>query len=168
MNSIFTTPKGTKIALLNLKGNEYMKAAHRILWFQEETPLYKTEIEFPVLTDEVALAKVKVTIMNANGEIIRKVEDVKMEHKAHFTDFVEKAVTGAYARAVTLLGFGTAYALADLDEGERIVDAPQEKVISIDKGKKVDKLGPMAEAAQPKVATGSFNQDKKVEDEGGW
>lgn len=159
MVNTFTTPKGTKIALLKLKGNDYMKAAHRILWFQEETPFYKTEIEFPVLSDVVALAKVRISVMDVAGNVLRRVEDVKMEHKDHFADFVEKAVTGALARAVTQLGFGTAYALADLDEGDRIVDAPQEKL---------DLKSNVVEIDAPKKVIGSFNQDKKVADESDW
>ena len=83
---------------------------------------------------------------------------MKTEHVKHFADFMEKSITGALGRALSQLGYGTAYALADLDEGVRIVDAPQSGVLD----------GAQVTAAKEakNVVKGSFNQDKKTEE--GW
>ncbi len=56
----------------------------------------------------------------------KQVNDIKRETRKDFPDFTEKAVTGALGRCLAQCGFGTAYALQDLDEGNRIVDAPLE------------------------------------------
>lgn len=153
MEKFVKTSKGTELPLINLKGKAYMQVAHRLVWFVEENPQYRIETDIPVQTGDSATARVTIKVFDGTGNLVRQAQDWKTESKAHFTDFLEKAVTGAMGRALSQLGYGTAYALADLDEGERIVDAPQEKVVSIEKAKKV---------------AGSFNQDKKVNDEEGW
>lgn len=119
-----TTEKGTELPLLNLKGKPYLQAAHRLVWFAEQVPCYDISVEFLELTETRAVAKSTVTIFNDQNRIVRKVTDYKSETKSDFPDFVEKAATGATARCLASLGFGTAYALADLDEGHRIVDSP--------------------------------------------
>lgn len=57
----------------------------------------------------------------SNGRVIANA--IKSESAASFPDFMEKAQTGAIARALALIGYGTT-AAPDLDEGERIADAP--------------------------------------------
>ncbi|MBI3944399.1 MAG: hypothetical protein HY321_00615, partial [Armatimonadetes bacterium] len=47
----------------------------------------------------------------------------KMETARGFADYIEKSETGAIGRALALCGFGTQFA-PELEEGERIVDAP--------------------------------------------
>ena len=39
---------------------------------------------------------------------------------------MEKAETGSIGRALALLGYGTQFCADELDEGDRIVDAPAE------------------------------------------
>lgn len=50
----------------------------------------------------------------------------KMETKADFKDFIEKAQTGAKGRALADIGYGTQFA-PELDEAHRIVDAPVDR-----------------------------------------
>lgn len=119
------TEKGTVLPLLNLKGKPYMQVAHRIVWFAEQTPNYKVEVDLPVVSEEMTLAKVTVSVLDAdNRTVVRQTSDFKRETKKDFPDHTEKAVTGALGRCLATLGYGTAYALADLDEGDRIVDSP--------------------------------------------
>jgi hypothetical protein len=70
----------------------------------------------------------------------------KREHKAHFPDFEEKALTGAVGRALLMAGYGTQYALDELDEGTRIVDAP------IPGTMQMTALPTVVKAEDPKVA----------------
>jgi hypothetical protein len=50
----------------------------------------------------------------------------KSEKAASFSDFIEKAETGAIGRALAGLGYGTQFA-PELDEQHRIVDSPVER-----------------------------------------
>jgi len=118
------TSKGTVLPLMNLKGKPYLQVAQRIVWFNEDTERYNIVTEFLSLTEERAVCKATVQIFNKEGQLLRQAQGTKSESKRDFSDFIEKAETGAVGRAITTLGFGTAYALADLDEGDRIIDTP--------------------------------------------
>lgn len=150
MSKFVTTKLGTELPLLDLKGKSYMAVATRLVWFVEENPRYHIDTELPVHDAEKATAKTTIKVFDEQGNIIRKTTDWKTEHVKHFADFMEKAVTGSLGRALAQMGYGTAFALADLDEGARIVDAPQESV----------------KDTKANVVKGSFNQDKKTEE--GW
>lgn len=132
-----TTKRGTVLPLANLKGKEYLLVAHRIVWFAEENSSYKTEVLLPSVSEEATLAQVTVSILNDSGAVVKQVTDMKREHKVDFKDHTEKAITGALGRCMAQLGYGTAFALADLDEGVRIVDAP---VIDV---KKANSIAPI-------------------------
>lgn len=151
MSKFVTTKLGTELPLLDLKGKSYMQVAHRLVWFVEENPKFHIDTELPVLDADKATAKVTIKVFDEQGNIVRKAQDMKTEHTKHFADFMEKAITGAMGRALSQLGYGTAYALADLDEGARIVDAPQSSVTAT------------ISTTEGKVVKGSFNQDKKTE-----
>jgi len=131
MSKTFTTPKGTVLPLLNLKGKDYLQVAHRLVWFNETFEHF--DISTRILNqnpeqDGYTLAESIITIFehteDKKSAIVRKVNGYKMEHKAHFSDHVEKATTGSIGRALALIGIGTQFAEPDLDEGTRIVDAP--------------------------------------------
>lgn len=122
------TKKGTVLPLTNLKGKDYLMVAYRIQWFAEEVPSFHISTNFLVLDDTQTLAQVTVVVLNENGQAIRKATGTKRETKIDFSDHTEKAETGALGRALIQLGYGTQYALADLDEGKRIVDSPLESV----------------------------------------
>lgn len=115
----FTTPKGTVLPLLDLKGKNYLQVPHRIVWFCEEKPNWSIETTCEVAADSFCV--MLATIKDENGRLVRTAR--KREDKTHFQDFMEKAETGAIGRALALLGYGTQFAI-ELDESERIVDSP--------------------------------------------
>lgn len=123
----FTTAKGTELPLLNLKGREYLQVAHRLVWFREEHPkgILKTQLlahqgegqnEYAVFKTEVFIDSDRGPMMIASGH--------KKETRAGFDDFMEKAETGSIGRALALAGFGTQFTADELDENDRLADAP--------------------------------------------
>lgn len=119
----FKTPKGTVLALMNLKGKDYLPVAQRIVWFREEKPDWSIETRYLELNAETATCRAE--IKDEEGRIIataHKTEtyaDFKLGHQ-------EKAETSSIGRALALCGYGTQFCADELDEGERIVDAPRE------------------------------------------
>lgn len=116
----FKTSKGTELPLLNLKGKDYLTVAYRILWMREEHPDWGIETEYLQVGPDLAIAK--ATVKDGSGRILA--QGTKMETPKGFPDFVEKSESGAVGRALALCGYGTQFA-QELDEGDRIVDAPQ-------------------------------------------
>ena len=110
--------------LIKMKGGKlYAPVYVRIALFRDDHPVsdgwgINAEI---ISTDEVSCLA-RAEIVDPNGRVVATGH--KREHKAHFPDFEEKALTGAAGRALLFAGYGTQYALDELDEGERIVDAP--------------------------------------------
>lgn len=118
------TKKGTNLPLLNLKGKDYLQVAYRIQWFTEEESRFTVDTDFLVLTDEQTVCKVTVRTFDNDGKLIRQAQATKRETKRDFPDHTEKAETGAMGRALIELGYGTQFALSDLDEGSRLADSP--------------------------------------------
>ena len=114
------TPKGTDLPILNLRGKEYLEVKYRIVWFREDHPDWSIETEYIRVEEQAALAR--AVIRNEQGRIMATSH--KFENMQGFGDFLEKAETGAIGRALALVGYGTQFAGNDLDEGDRIVDAP--------------------------------------------
>lgn len=111
---------GTELPIMQLKGKDYLIVAHRLVWFREECPTWSIQTELKVLTDKLCVAM--ATIRNDKGEVVATAH--KSETPQGFADFIEKAETGSIGRALAYCGFGTQFCEPDLDEGERIVDAP--------------------------------------------
>lgn len=128
---IFKTPKGTELKLMSLKGKDYLLAADRILWFREENPqgiLKSTMIEHQGEgMDEYCIFQAEVYINTDRGPMMVATAH-KRESRKDFPDFVEKAQTSAYARALSLAGYGTQFTGDEMDEGNRLADAPLEVV----------------------------------------
>lgn len=126
----YKTAKGTELPLINLKGKNYMMVAHRLIWFTEEVLSYTTSTEFLVLTENETVARVTVNILGEESKltgiksVVKSVTATKREDKKGFADHTEKAETGALGRALALLGYGTQFAVADLEEGDRLADSP--------------------------------------------
>lgn len=154
-----TTPKGTKLPLTNLKGKDYLMVAYRIQWMNEEYPNFEITTEFPLVNDDQTIARAKVTLMNPDGKVLRTATATKRETKKDFGDHTEKAETAAIGRALAMLGFGTQFAISDLDEGDRIVDAP---VVTVKDQKESDPIKEDSVPAQEqKKAPSSFRKPKK-------
>jgi hypothetical protein len=153
------TKKGTTLPLTNLKGKDYLMVAYRILWFSEETPLFHISTQFLVLDDVQTVAQVSVVVLNEQGQAVRKAVGTKRETKVDFSDHLEKAETGALGRALIQLGYGTQYALADLDEGSRLADSPLVDTRNIKPA-----VTPVSDATPPQTGkVSSFRKTKKEE-----
>lgn len=154
MSKVFTTPKGTNLPLTNLKGKDYLMVAYRIQWMNEEVPSFDIHTEFLLLTDEQTVARATIVVADKDGRVIKKAVATKRETKKDFSDHTEKAETSAIGRALAMLGYGTQFAIADLDEGERLADSPLAEVRS----------DAPAEAAAPAVKKSSFKKAPKKEE----
>jgi hypothetical protein len=110
--------------LIKMKGNKlYCPVYVRIALFREKCPIHDGwGIVTECIDKDEQSAMFCASITDPQGRVIAT--GFKREHRAHFPDFEEKAGTGAVGRALLFAGFGTQYALDELDEGERIVDAP--------------------------------------------
>lgn len=128
---------------ISLKGKAYLPARRRIQWMRgipEAHPDWTIDTEIvehaigksikpgPVGVGKVdgGYAVIRANIFDADGRLIAT--GLKSEYSENFTDYLEKAETGAIARALAVAGYGTESAL-DLDEGVdagRIADAPVE------------------------------------------
>lgn len=110
--------------LIKMKGGKlYCPVYVRIALFREKCPIHEGwGIVTECIDKDEMSAMFCASIVDPQGRIVAT--GYKREHKAHFPDFEEKAGTGAVGRALLFAGFGTQYALDELDEGERIVDAP--------------------------------------------
>lgn len=154
----FVTKSGLTLPLTNLKGKEYLLAAHRILWFVTDTPRYTMETKFLELSQERAVVMTTITTFDEEGKIIRRADGVKAEDKKDFADFSEKAVTGSQARALLFLGFGTQFSGDELNElmnekGQevnRLADAPL--------APKAETPKQESEKGEPPKAAGSFRK----------
>jgi hypothetical protein len=123
MKRIHKTEKGTELPLLNLKGKDYLEVKYRLVWFREEHPTWSIETQFLTIDERSACAR--AVVKDENGRIIATSH--KQETAGNFPDFMEKAETGAIGRALALIGYGTQFCADELDEGDRIVDAPVAK-----------------------------------------
>ena len=129
----FKTKGGLTLPLLNLKGKEYLMAAHRIAWLENENPFYSIKNEIIHHEPDVsATCRTTITIYDENGKQKRQVDAIKTEHKRSFDDYLEKAQTGACARAASYIGYGTQFSGDELNEivnekgieVNRLADAP--------------------------------------------
>ena len=108
--------------LIDLKGKLYLEVKWRLVWFREEKPMWSIDTKLEQLTDTHAVFSAK--IYDENG--VQKSAGYGSESVKDFRDFIEKAETKAVGRALAMLGYGTQFA-PEMEEGERIVDAPVER-----------------------------------------
>ncbi len=119
--------------LMNLKGRDYLNVQSRLLWFiRDQRALiaaglarepYVVRTELIELDREAGWAHFKTVARDVLGN-----ESVMYGSEAakDFTDYIEKASTKSLGRALLGLGYGTAFA-PEMDEGERVVDAPVDR-----------------------------------------
>jgi len=110
--------------LIDLKGKQYLQVLWRLVWFREEKPLWSIDTKLEQLAENHAVFSAK--IYDENG--VQKSAGYGSESMKDFRDYIEKAETKAVGRALAMLGYGTQFA-PELDEEERIVDAPVEKPV---------------------------------------
>lgn len=124
MSKTVKTPNGTDLPLINLKGKDYLQVAHRLLWFNEVEKNFDIATEFLLVNDDQTIAKAIITVKDDKGNVVKTASATKRETKKDFSDHTEKAETSAIGRALALLGYGTQFAIADLEEGDRLADSP--------------------------------------------
>lgn len=126
MSKTVKSPKGNDLPLTNLKGKDYLMVAYRIQWLNEDPTVGSFDIQtsFSQISDEQTVAHCKVILYNTEGRFMRSSTATKRETKKDFPDHTEKAETSAVGRALAMLGYGTQFAIADLDEGSRLADSP--------------------------------------------
>ena len=104
-------------------GKLYAPVYVRIALFRDDHPVSDGwGINAEIINTDEASCLARAEIVDPQGRVVSTGH--KREHKAHFPDYEEKSLTGAVGRALLMAGYGTQYALDELDEGERIVDAP--------------------------------------------
>lgn len=162
MSREFTTPKGTVLPLMDIKGKPYLSVQHRIMWFREEKPLWS--IETKMVEREKDHAIFEAIIRDESGRALANAH--KYEDRQGFPDFLEKAASGAIGRALGFLGYGTAFAL-DLEEGNRLADAPtnevekKKKTMSASGGK--DDFSAPAPTFKPQESSGNRSTSDELE-----
>jgi len=134
------TSKGTNLPVLNLRGKSYLEVKYRLVWFREEHPDWSIETSILKTTEDFSLCRAE--IKDENGRLVATAH--KSESKDNFSDHTEKAETGAIGRALALCGYGTQFA-PELEEGERVVDAP---VLKLPTSRNADTPEPPADASE--------------------
>lgn len=123
------SPKGNDLPLTNLKGKDYLMVAYRIQWLNEDPSVasFKIDTDFLLLNEDQTIARAQITLYDKDGKFLRSATSTKRETKKDFPDHTEKAETSAVGRCLAMLGYGTQFAVADLDEGDRLADSPLAK-----------------------------------------
>jgi len=123
------SPKGNDLPLTNLKGKDYLMVAYRIQWLNEDSSVtsFKIDTDFLLLNENETIARAMITLYDKDGKFMRSATATKRETKKDFPDHTEKAETSAVGRCLAMLGYGTQFAVADLDEGDRLADSPLAK-----------------------------------------
>jgi len=106
--------------IMKIKGNDYMQVQWRIVWMRSEHADWGIETE--IVNSAPGHVQMKATIKDKDGKILA--QGHKAENKSSFSDYLEKAETGAIGRALALCGYGTQFTGGELDEGMRLADSP--------------------------------------------
>lgn len=158
------TPAGTELPLVNLKGKDYLMVGHRLQWFNEIEKHFDISTEFLLVTDEQTICKAHVVVKDTEGNVLRQAQATKRETKKDFPDHTEKAETSAIGRALAILGYGTQFALSDLDEGQRLADSP---VVDVKAGKK-EEAAPEKKVSEPVKKAGFGVKKETTQSDDGW
>jgi hypothetical protein len=121
-------PKYKKVSLSNGQvrydktETDYLPVAARVAWFRKDHTYWSIITKIEKWGDKAVI--MKAIIKDSTGAIIATAK--KKETEAGFSDYIEKAETGAIGRALALCGYGTLQA-PEFDEQDRLADAPVEK-----------------------------------------
>ena len=115
-------PESLRKHLLKVQGGKlYLPAAFRIVWFRDECPDWGVTTDLIEGGQEAGFATVKASVYNPEGRVVATGH--KTETRQDFpAGWVEKAETGAVARALALVGFGTQFS-PELDD-DVFADSP--------------------------------------------
>ncbi len=102
---------------------DYLAVQWRLVWFREQCPEGSIETELVHFDPVEKLAVFRAKIFDGKGG---SATGHGSETAKDFDDYLEKAETKSVGRALAALGFGTQFA-PELEEGERIADAPVER-----------------------------------------
>jgi hypothetical protein len=109
--------------LMKVSGRDYLPVAARVLWFRQDHPDWGIITTIEQLDIEQQYAVFRAQILDVEGRLLATA--TKMESRAGFPDYAEKAETGAVGRALALLGYGTMAAMEE--DPKRPADAPQDR-----------------------------------------
>lgn len=113
--------------MLELEGKPYLQVAGRILLFRAKHPRGSLRTELLQLDLTKGLALFRATVLDAEGAPLA--DGHGSETMAGFSrGFIEKAESVALGRALAAAGFGTQFALTELDTGDKLADAPAGRV----------------------------------------
>lgn len=122
-------PSELRRHLVKLQGGRfYLPAAYRLVWFRDECPDWGITTQLVEGGHGAGFATVQATIFSPDGRIVAS--GMKTETRQDFpAGWVEKAETGAIARALAVAGFGTQFAPELEDDGSRPADSPRKLAI---------------------------------------
>lgn len=106
--------------LIDLKGKEYLPVQWRLVWLRQEHPDWSIDTQLVSHEDNGAVFCAK--IRDAEGRLVSSGHGSEVMKDFH--DYLEKAETKAVGRALAMCGYGTQFTADELDEGDRVVDAP--------------------------------------------
>ncbi len=119
--------------LMQIKGKEYLTVQNRLIWFiRDQRALIEAglaQTSYTIQTEMVehdrdqGWAHFKTHVRDVLGN---EATMYGSESQRDFPDYIEKASTKSLGRALLLLGYGTAFT-AEIDEGDRVVDAPMQR-----------------------------------------
>ena len=115
-----TIPDSVRGAVIKLKGKDYLQVAHRLVWFRAVHPGGCIKTEAVQIGTDFAIFRAEV--YDSEGKLLAQA--TKFENVKGFPDFIEKAETGSIGRALGIAGFGTQFMADELDEANRLADAP--------------------------------------------